>query len=90
MQTAFSFEKPVVVTSVGGLPDVVSDGNTGYVVPRNDPAALADAVVRFFEQEDAARMAEGIRADLDRFSWQRCADRLIELGKEAVKTVNNL
>jgi glycosyltransferase involved in cell wall biosynthesis len=90
VQTAFSFEKPVIVTSVGGLPDVVIDCTTGHVVPPNDPEALAGAVVRFFEQEDAARMAENIRADLERFSWRRLADRLIELGKEAAKPVHNL
>lgn len=90
VQTAFSFEKPVVVTSVGGLPDVVIDGNTGYVVPKSDPRAVANAIVRFFEEGDATRMAENIRADVDRFSWRRCADRLIELGEDAVKTVNNL
>jgi len=90
VQTAFSFEKPVVVTSVGGLPDVVIDGNTGYVVPKNDPHAVADAIVRFFKEGDATRMAENIGADRDRFSWRRCADRLIELGEDVVKKVNNL
>jgi len=80
VQTAFGFEKPVVVTAVGGLPDVVTDGVTGYVVPKDDPGALADAVVRFFEQGEADRMAVNIRADLDRFSWRHCADTLVALG----------
>jgi glycosyltransferase involved in cell wall biosynthesis len=45
VQTAYSFEKPVVVTRVGGLPDVVTDGKTGYVVEPDDPEALASARV---------------------------------------------
>lgn len=90
VQTAFSFEKPVVVTAVGGLPDVVIDGSTGYVVPRNDPAAIADAVVDFFERDEAERMADSIRADRERFSWRRCADQIIELGKEVSRRVHKL
>lgn len=81
VQTAYGFGKPVVVTAVGGLPDVVTDGKTGYVVPPGDTGALADAVVRFFEEGAAGRMADNIRADLDRFSWKRCVDVLLSLGE---------
>jgi glycosyltransferase involved in cell wall biosynthesis len=81
VQTAFGFYKPVVVTAVGGLPDVVTDGSTGYVVPKNDPVALAGAVVRFFEDDMAGAMSDNIRADLDRFSWRHCADTLVRLGE---------
>ena len=42
-QTAFAFGRPVVVTAVGGLPDVVDDDVTGYVVPPDDPAVLSGA-----------------------------------------------
>jgi glycosyltransferase involved in cell wall biosynthesis len=84
VQTAFSFETPVVVTAVGGLPDVVTDGSTGYVVPKNDPGALADAVARFFDEAAGERMAANIRADQDRFSWGRCVDKLVALGRDAV------
>jgi glycosyltransferase involved in cell wall biosynthesis len=90
VQTAFSFEKPVVVTAVGGLPDVVRDGITGYVVPRENPVALADAVVRFFEDDAADRMAENIRADLARFSWNRCAEALLALRGEVAQGVEKL
>lgn len=85
VQTAFGFHKPVVVTAVGGLPDVVTDGSTGYVVPKNDSAALADAVVRFFEDDMAGAMSDNIRADLDRFSWRHCADTLIRLGERVAE-----
>jgi len=77
----------VVVTAVGGLPDVVMDGKTGYVVPPGDTRALADAVVRFFEEDAAGRMADNIRAESDRFSWKRCVDALLSLGDEAGKRV---
>jgi glycosyltransferase involved in cell wall biosynthesis len=81
VQTSYSFGKPVVVTDVGGLPDVVTDGQTGYVVPKNDPDALANAVVRFFNEDEGARMTDNIRAGLERFSWHRCAQTLESLGE---------
>jgi len=83
VQTSYSFGKPVVVTDVGGLPDVVTDGETGFVVPRNDPGALADAIVRFFEEDAGAEMADNIRAGLERFSWRRCAQTLVSLAERA-------
>jgi glycosyltransferase involved in cell wall biosynthesis len=52
---AYSFSKPVVATSVGGLPEAVADGETGYVVPPRDERALARAVVRLLEDPDLAR-----------------------------------
>jgi glycosyltransferase involved in cell wall biosynthesis len=78
-QAAFAFGRPVVVTAVGGLPDVVDDGVTGYVVPPENPAALADAIERFFATDAAARMERAIRAGADRFSWDGCARALIRL-----------
>ena len=44
VQTAFGFARPVIVTRVGGLPDVVRDGETGFVVDPDDPTALAVAM----------------------------------------------
>jgi glycosyltransferase involved in cell wall biosynthesis len=90
VQTAYGFSKPVVVTAVGGLPDVVDDGRTGYVVPAGDTRALADAVVRFFEEGAAGRMADNIRGEADRFSWRRCVDTLLELGSRVGKRVNKV
>lgn len=62
---------PAVVTRVGGLPEVVEDGVTGYVVPPEDPAALAAALRRLL-QDDARRSEMGRAARqrvLDRFNW---------------------
>jgi len=83
VQTAFSFGKPVVVTRVGGLPDVVTDGETGYVVPPDDPAALAAAMERFFAEDAGERMREAIGDDLERFSWDRCMRALIAVAGDA-------
>ncbi|MBI4516739.1 MAG: glycosyltransferase [Deltaproteobacteria bacterium] len=47
---AQQFHRPVVVTRVGGLPDMIGEGVTGLVVPPADPAALAAAVLRIYEE----------------------------------------
>lgn len=82
VQTAFSFEKPVIVTAVGGLPDVVDDGRTGFVVPPEDPEALADAIERFFAESRSAEMERNIAAAADRFSWRRCTEVLLATAGE--------
>jgi glycosyltransferase involved in cell wall biosynthesis len=81
VQIAYAFDKPVIVTSVGGLPDVVEDGESGRVVPPSNPAALADAMLEFFEKGESGRMVEGVRRIKARFSWRRCAETLVGLGR---------
>lgn len=80
VQIAFGFEKPVIVTRVGGLPDVVEHGVTGYLVPPNDADALAEAIIEFFSFGDAAAFEKNIQAAKDTFSWRRCVEKLLELG----------
>lgn len=49
---------PVVASAIGGIPDVVRDGKTGFLVPEKDPPALADAIARLLE-DDTLRRAMG-------------------------------
>lgn len=74
VQIAYGFTKPVVVTNVGGLPDVVEDGRTGYIVEPENPKAIAEAVIRFFGENQAERMRENIEKESYRFSWERMGE----------------
>lgn len=76
VQIAYGFTKPVVVTDVGGLPDVVKDGETGYIVEPENPQAIAEAAVRFFRENQAERMQGNIEKEAYRFSWERMAEVL--------------
>ena len=78
-QIAFHFERPVVVTDVGGLAEVVPDGEAGLVVPPEDPGALARAIIRFFHDEMQASLAAGVRRQKERYHPDRLADAIESL-----------
>jgi len=79
VQIAFGFDKPVIVTRVGGLPDVVEDGVSGYVVTPGDPGALSEAMLEFFREDTAQRLQDGVSKAKHRFSWAQCREVLCGL-----------
>ena len=79
VQIAYGFQKPVLVTSVGGLPDVVTDNSTGYVVEPRNPRQLADAVVRFYQDGMEETFVENVKKEAHRFSWDRLTEKVEEL-----------
>jgi glycosyltransferase involved in cell wall biosynthesis len=81
VQIAVAMNRPVVVTDVGGLGEAVSPEKTGFVVPPRDPAAIARAVVRFFEEGWAARMAPWFEGERKRFSWKAMAEAIDEIAR---------
>ncbi len=78
-QMAFGFHKPVVATAVGSLPEIVEHGETGFLVPPADSAAIATAVIRFFKENQAAVFTKNIRVRQGRFSWAHLVDGLENL-----------
>lgn len=85
VQIAYGFDKPVIATDVGGLPDVVSDGITGYLVKQEDPDALAEAVVRLLSS-DLSEFEANVRKEADRFSWDRMVENIEKLyGLEVIQ-----
>lgn len=69
-QIAYHFEKPMVVTNVGGLPEIVSDGKAGFVV-KPDSQEIADAIVRYFEEDWQQRLTEGVREEKKKYAWDK-------------------
>lgn len=78
-QIALSFDRPIVVTDVGGLPEVVSENRTGFIVPPADGKALASAVTKFFLEEWNLRMSPFFEEEKKRFSWEGMVSALEEL-----------
>lgn len=78
---AMQYRKPVVATTVGGLPEVVADRQTGRLIPPSDPDALAAAVLELLRSSEKARsMGEaGRRQLLDNFTADRMAQKYYDL-----------
>ncbi len=68
-QIAFHFGKPMVVTNVGGLAEIVPDGKVGFVV---EPEAqqIADAIVRYFEEDWQERLTAGVMEEKKKYAWE--------------------
>jgi glycosyltransferase involved in cell wall biosynthesis len=73
-QIAYHFEKPMIVTNVGGLSEIVKNGVSGYLVePNSDEIALA--IDDFFKKNKDWQA--GIREEKLQFSWRNLVDSLI-------------
>jgi glycosyltransferase involved in cell wall biosynthesis len=79
--------RPVVASAVGGIPEVVTDGESGLLVPPADPAALADAIVRLAESPSLRqRLGEaGFATVRDRFSIDAQVLRIEEVYDEELE-----
>jgi glycosyltransferase involved in cell wall biosynthesis len=77
---AMAMGKPVVATSVGGIPEIVTNGVTGYLHQHGNSQELADALLRLIENpEDARRMGATARENvLQNFSRQKFADEIAQ------------
>ena len=72
--TAYAFGLPAITTSVGGLPEAVLEGETGFVVPPEDPAALADAISRYLQDGCRVPFSRAIQTFRGEFSWKRIVE----------------
>ncbi len=77
-QIAYHFEKPMLVTRVGGLAEIVPDGRAGYVVePTAD--AIADALVRYYRDEKEAAFTAATIEEKKKYSWQNMTGAINQL-----------
>ena len=81
---AMASATPVVCTRIGGLSEVVRDGETGFVVAPGDVAELRDRIATLLREPALARqMGEAARRRvLECFTWERCARRCVDLYRE--------
>jgi glycosyltransferase involved in cell wall biosynthesis len=79
IQTSFAFNKPVIATKVGSLPEIIVDGKTGYIVPPKSPKDLAEAIIRFFHERKGKIFSENIDKAKYKFSWDKIIDCIEEL-----------
>ena len=77
-QMAYHFERPMLVTNVGGLPEIVAHEQVGYVVEPN-PSAIAQAIANFYTQNREQAFTQQVAAQKHLFSWQAMAQGILGL-----------
>ena len=78
---AYHFNKPVLVTNVGGLKEVVPHGRTGYVCEK-DPDEIAAAITDFFDNNRSPEFIENIKTEKKKFSWDAMVRGIEDLAAE--------
>ena len=68
-QVAYQLEKPMLVTNVGGLAEIVPHGKVGYVTEVN-PEAVANAIKDFYDNDRTAEFLPHIRTEKQKYSWE--------------------
>ena len=76
-QVAYNFNKPMIVTNVGGLPEIVAHEKVGYVTELNE-TAIADAIVRFYAENKKAEFEKNVELEKEKFSWDHFIDSLAD------------
>ncbi|MCU0449414.1 MAG: glycosyltransferase [Bernardetiaceae bacterium] len=79
-QIGYHFGKPMLVTDTGGLAETIPHGRAGYVVPLA-PAAIADAILDFFENNREAAMSQGVAEEKVKYSWPTFIGQLLAVGQ---------
>ncbi|MDD4141817.1 MAG: glycosyltransferase [Bacteroidales bacterium] len=77
-QIAYHFEKSMLVTNVGGLPEIVPDGKVGYVVEK-DPESIAGALVDFFSNGRMQDFERNIVIEKEKYSWRRMSEAVEQI-----------
>ena len=80
-QIAFHFEKPMLVTNVGGLGEIVIDRKSGYVVEPN-AQEIADALDDFFANSRSEEFEDGVRHEKSKYAWSIMTEKIIELYRD--------
>lgn len=77
-QVAFHFEKPMLVTNVGGLGEIVHDGKMGYAV-EPAPAAIAEALLDYYTQNRQEPFTAYLCSEKSKYSWDKLTAKYMQL-----------
>ncbi len=79
-QIAYHFEKPMLVTNVGGLSEIVPDGKVGYVVEPNENK-IAEKLIDFFKNNRQTEFSEGLKDEKKKYAWSNMTSAILEASK---------
>ena len=77
-QIAYHFDKPMIVTDVGGLAEIVPNNKVGYVV---NPQAedVKEAILRFYAEDKEAEFSANAEREKQQFTWDNMYDSIMDL-----------
>jgi len=75
-QIAYHFNKPILVTNVGGLPEIVPHNRVGYVVEVN-PTEISLAINDFYDNDKELEFIENVKLEKKKYSWINMANQII-------------
>jgi glycosyltransferase involved in cell wall biosynthesis len=79
VQIAYYYDKPVVVTDVGGLSEVVISEKTGIIINPGSVNEVSSAVIRFYDENLEGRFTENIKTEKLKYSWDVFVDNVMKL-----------
>ena len=87
LQEAALMEKPVIATSIGGIPELMNDSTTGYLVKPGDPNSIIEKISLLInDKQKAQQMGQAGRHFVEEnFNWDKIAKRFIDILNEYVK-----
>jgi glycosyltransferase involved in cell wall biosynthesis len=77
-QMAYHFEKPMIVTNVGGLPEIVPHEKVGYVVEQNSEA-IAEAILNFYTKNKENEMVANVKNEKLKYGWDTITTSIYKL-----------
>ena len=80
-QIAYHFGKPMLVTDVGGLSEIVVDGKCGYVV-KPEPEPVTEAILDYFDNNRCIEFEEEVKKEKERFSWNKLTSAIVDIYKK--------
>jgi D-inositol-3-phosphate glycosyltransferase len=79
VQIAMNFRKPVIAANVGGLAEVVKNNKTGFIVEKEKPEVLAEAILKFYTENKEKEFVENIENEVEKYSWKSFTEGIMEL-----------
>lgn len=87
-QIAYHFDKPMIVTDVGGLSELVPDGVVGYVV-QPEPSEIASAIIRFYDEKKEEEFMVNASREKEKYSWSKMLEAIEKLSTMIQKIRND-
>jgi glycosyltransferase involved in cell wall biosynthesis len=81
VQIATNFNKPVIASNVGGLGEVIENGKTGFIIEKENPEALAGAIIKFYSENKEDEFVKNISLEVEKYSWEKFVKGIFDLVK---------